>query len=122
MNEIEIELKANSIRTDSYDGNIRKQFCEQVGIDLDYLSICICGDFQIEDVIRAYDKGSMKLEENERLKKENIEAKRIIKKALSYIPPMTVDSWTKEESNFIKRAEDFIKKEGLKLWTLKNTE
>ena len=110
MNEIEIELKANSIRTDSYDGNTRKQFCEQVGIDLDYLSTCICGDFQIEDVIRAYDKGSMKLEENERLKKENIEAKRIIKKALAYIPPMNVDSWTKEEDNFIKRAEKFIKK------------
>ena len=62
MNETEIELKANSTRTDSYDGNARKQFCEQVGIDLDYLSTCICGDFQIEDMIRAYDKGSMKLE------------------------------------------------------------
>ena len=62
MNETEIELKANSIRTDSYDGNARKQFCEQVGIDLDYLSTCICGDFQIEDIIRAYDKGLSKFE------------------------------------------------------------
>ena len=110
MNEIEIELKANSIRTDSYDGNARKQFCEQVGIDLNYLSTCICGDFQIEDMIRAYDKGSMKFEENERLKKENIEAKRIIKKVLFYIPHMNVDTWNKEEDNFIKRAEKFIKK------------
>lgn len=82
MNEIEIELKANSLRTDSYDGNARKQFCEQVGIDLDYLSTCICGDFQIEDIIRAYDKGSTKLEENKRLKKENIEAKKNYQKSI----------------------------------------
>ena len=48
--------------------------------------------------------------EIERLKKENLEAKRIIKKALLYIPPMNVDTWNKEEDNFIKRAEKFIKK------------
>lgn len=54
MTEEEIELEALKVRDNKY---YRSQFCEDVGITEDEYFEKQCGDFTIEDMIRAFENG-----------------------------------------------------------------
>ena len=55
MTEKEIEEKANEISKNKKD---RLQFCKDVGITEDEFFIKQNGDFEIEDILRAYNKAN----------------------------------------------------------------
>ena len=54
MTEEEIEQKANIIREKYF---YRMEFCKDVGITEDEFFIKRNGDFEIEDMVRAFEKG-----------------------------------------------------------------
>ena len=58
MTEKEIEEKANKIRKNEKD---RLQFCKDVGITEDEFFINQNGDFEIEDMVRAFENGKAEL-------------------------------------------------------------
>ena len=58
MTEKEIEEKANEIRSND---KARLIFCKNVGITNDEYFIKCCGDFEIEDMIRAFENGKAEL-------------------------------------------------------------
>ena len=60
MTEEEIELIASRIRNDMRK---RIEFCDNVGITLDDYCIKNCGDFEIEDMVRAFENGKLFYEE-----------------------------------------------------------
>lgn len=54
MTEEEIEQKANIIREKYF---YRMEFCKNVGITEDEYFEKHCGDFEVEDMIRAFERG-----------------------------------------------------------------
>ena len=60
MTEKEFELIASRIRNDMRK---RIEFCDNVGITLDDYYVKCCGDFEIEDMVRAFENGKLFYEE-----------------------------------------------------------
>ena len=60
MTDEEIDLISSRIRNDMKK---RIDFCDNVGITLDDYYVKQCGDFEIEDMVRAYENGRMAYEE-----------------------------------------------------------
>lgn len=60
MTDKEIELIASRIRNDMRK---RIEFCDNVGITLDDYYVKSCGDFGIEDMVRAFENGKLFYEE-----------------------------------------------------------
>ena len=65
MTDEEIDLIASRIRNDMRK---RIEFCDNVGITLDDYYVKKCGDFEIEDMVRAFENGKViDEEENNKL-------------------------------------------------------
>lgn len=95
--EEEIELIASRIRNDMRK---RIEFCDNVGITLDDYYAKQCGDFEIEDMVRAFENGKViDKEENDRL--------------LGKIADLKKKNIKLEEQN-TKWKEDYIALENLK--------
>lgn len=60
MTEEEFELIASRIRNDMRK---RIEFCDNVGITLDDYYIKQCGNFEIEDMVKAFENGKLFYEE-----------------------------------------------------------
>ena len=58
-----LEMLANCVRKNEKD---RLEFCKNVGITLDEYYVKNCGDFEIEDMIRAYRRGKNKVHKETR--------------------------------------------------------
>lgn len=90
-----LEMLANCVRKNEKD---RLEFCKNVGITLDDYYIKKCGDFEIEDMIRAFDNGRASLQNELTEKDKQIDyAKSIIKSLLD-----NSDEYARE------RAEQFL--------------
>ena len=123
MTEEEIEQKANIIREKYF---YRMEFCKNVGITEDEYFIKNCGDFEIEDMIRAFENGKetrnkilkeitdnnnkevTKLEDEICMKDKRIaDAEQLIRDLLSWEERADYDYF--EYDSIKARAEDFLK-------------
>ena len=104
MTEKEIEEKANEIRKDEV---ARLLFCADVGITEDEFFINRNGDFEIEDMVRAFERGKQSRDCNcmtylnfKELEKENAELKERVKQQSDRITELT-----QELDDYINRFE-----------------
>ena len=104
MTEKEIEEKANEIRKDEV---ARLLFCADVGITEDEFFVNRNGDFEIEDMVRAFERGKQSRDCNcmtylnfKDLEKENAELKKRVKQQSDRITELT-----QELDDYINRFE-----------------
>ena len=104
MTEEEIEQKANIIREKYF---YRMEFCKNVGITEDEYFEKRCGDFEVEDMIRAFERGKQSRDCNcmtclnfKDLEKENAELKERVKQQSDRITELT-----QELDDYINRFE-----------------
>lgn len=104
MTEKEIEEKANEIRKDEV---ARLLFCADVGITEDMFFVNRNGDFEIEDMVRAFERGKQSRDCNcmtylnfKDLEKENAELKERVKQQSDRITELT-----QELDDYINRFE-----------------
>lgn len=122
MTEVEIELIASRIRNDMRK---RIEFCDNVGITLDDYYVKQCGDFEIEDMIRAYENGKIADEEENNklldvinnqdvkiadLEKQNEQAKKIIKNLCNTVRALNnPNTELTDVKGYLSEAEQFLK-------------
>ena len=105
MTEEEIEQKAKIIREKYF---YRMEFCKDVGITEDDFFIKQNGDFEIEDMVRAFERGRQSRDCNcmtyqfnfKDLEKENAELKERVKQQSDRITELT-----QELDDYINRFE-----------------
>jgi hypothetical protein len=104
MTEKQIEEKANEIRKDEV---ARLLFCADVGITEDEFFVARNGDFEIEDMVRAFERGKQSRDCNcmtylnfKDLEKENAELKERVKQQSDRITELT-----QELDDYINRFE-----------------
>ena len=105
MTEEEVVLIASRIRNDMRK---RIEFCDNVGITLDDYYVKKCGDFEIEDMVRAFENGKLFYEEiiNDfgDTKEQLTKAKQIIQEFLE----LNYSEFTKTNAVFL-HADKFLK-------------